>query len=294
MNPRAEQSTFQKVNNLSSSKLYKFIRPHSNMKTRAELSFHKSNIVPPKVEKAPLKSHANISTSANFGSKRVTPTVNGYQDQNIALDADKENIGSVSAMRVYTCSEKKFGTENGGNGVEKTAMHKVVVVVNDNEVTLHPHEPNSSSNEVDHQKDNLHHPCKSNDGSRNGTDHQEIEKDGVSTTQSKSLASSTKKGRCIFLRKDESSRDELEAIKESLKKDASSFLRSCGWYDQVHSCTNAKKRLCTVQSGGDGEDGNDLKRRLIGDVKSSFLQIPDELKAVLMNRLQKIGKKKYS
>ncbi|KAG2294734.1 hypothetical protein Bca52824_041403 [Brassica carinata] len=56
----------------------------------------------------------------------------------------------------------------------------------------------------------------------------------------------------------------------------------------------AKKRLCSEQSGGDGEDSNDLKRRLIGDVKSSSLQFPDELKAHLVNRLRKIGKKKYS
>ncbi|CAN7010918.1 unnamed protein product, partial [Brassica rapa subsp. trilocularis] len=31
-----------------------------------------------------------------------------------------------------------------------------------------------------------------------------------------------------------------------------------------------------------------------GDVKSSSLQIPNELKAHLVNRLRKIGKKKYS
>ncbi|CAF1704471.1 hypothetical protein HID58_053796 [Brassica napus] len=293
MNPRAEQSNFHKDNNMSSSKPHKFIRPNANMKPRAEQSLHKSNTIPPRVEKAPLKPHANISTSVNLGSKRVTPTVNGCQVQDIALDSDKENIGSVSAMKVYTCSEMKFGTENGGSGVEENGSAQGSSSHN-NEVKLHPHEPNGSSNGGDHHKDNLLHPWKSNDGSQNETDHQEIEKDGVSTTPSKVLAPSTKKDPCILLRKDEPSRHELEAIKESLKKDASSFLRTCGWYDQVHSSMRAKKRLCSEQSGGDGEDSNDLKRRLIGDVKSSSLQIPDELKAHLVNRLRKIGKKKYS
>ncbi|KAG2315718.1 hypothetical protein Bca52824_018840 [Brassica carinata] len=190
-------------------------------------------------------------------------------------------------MRVYTCSEKKFGTEIGGNGVKENGSSQgSSSSSNDNEVTLHPHELNGSSNGGDHHKDNLHHPCKSNDGSQNETDHQETEKDGVSTTtQSKALGSSTKEDPCIL---HESSRDKLEAIKESLKKDASSFLRSCGWYDQVQISMRAKKRLCTKQSG------NDLKRRLIGDAKSSSLQIPNELKAHLVNWLREIVKKKYS
>ncbi|KAJ4874085.1 Ubiquitin carboxyl-terminal hydrolase 25 [Raphanus sativus] len=290
MNPRAKQSNFQKDNNMPSSKPHKFIRPNASMKPSAEQSLHKGNHVLPQVEKAPLKPHANISTSVNLGAKRVTPTVNGYQGQDIALDANKENIGSVSATRVYTCPEKRFGIENGGNGVKENGSSQGSSSSNDNEVTLHPHEPNGSSNGGDHHKDNLLHSCESNDGSQNGTDHQEI-KDGASTTQPEVVGSSTNQDPCILLRKDESSRDELEAIKESLKKDASSFLLSCGWYDQVEISMRAKKRLCTEQSG---EDGNDLKRRLIGDVKSNSLQIPDELKAHLVNRLRKIGKKKYS
>jgi ubiquitin carboxyl-terminal hydrolase 36/42 len=56
---------------------------------------------------------------------------------------------------------------------------------------------------------------------------------------------------------------------------------------------HAKKRLRTEQSGG--EDGSDLKRRLIEDVKSSLKsQIPEELKADLVNRIWEISKKKYS
>ncbi|CAF2127583.1 unnamed protein product [Brassica napus] len=77
---------------------------------------------------------------------------------------------------------------------------------------------------------------------------------------------------------EEQSQDELEAIKESLKKDASSFLRTCGCF--VLSL-NSFRDLTVGPCAG-------------GDVKSSSLQIPDELKAHLVNRLRTIGKEKYS
>ncbi|KAL1212931.1 Ubiquitin carboxyl-terminal hydrolase 25 [Cardamine amara subsp. amara] len=287
--PQPEQS-FQNEN-LASSKPHKFIGPlKDNMKPQSEQGLHKDNLVSSKVEKAPLKPHAKVSISVKPGAKRVFPTVNGrfsfHQDQNVAPKANKENSVSVSPTRIYA---KKFGTENGSNGVKEhgSADHKV---------TLQPHErSNGSSNGGDHHKDNSH-PCKSN-GSQNGTDHQEIEKHGVSSSQSKALGSSTNEDPCILLRKDESSRAELKAIKESLEKDALSYLRSCGWYDKVQISMRAKKRLFTEQSGGEeGEDGNNLKkRRLIADVKTSLnSQIPEELKADLVSRIWEISKKKYS
>ncbi|KFK38805.1 hypothetical protein AALP_AA3G162400 [Arabis alpina] len=290
LQPRALQS-LQK-DDLSTSKTHKFIRPLKdvNLKPRTEQALQRDNLVSSKVEKAPLKPHGKISISVNIGAKRVSPTVNGRlsfdQDENIAPEVDKENSASVSPTRVNSGSEKVFGTENGCNEVKENGSAPASSS-NKHEVTLLPHERNGSSNGVDHHK-------KSN-GSQNGTDHQEIEKNGVNTTESKPSGSSTKEDHCILLRKDESSREELEAIKESLKKDASSYLRSCGWYDKVHTSMRAKKRLHTEQSGENGEDGNDLKRRLIEDVKSSLKsQIPEELKADLVNRIWEISKKKYS
>lgn len=286
MKPQAEQS-FQK-GNLASSKPHKFIRP----KPRAEQAPLEDNLLSSKVEKAPLRPHAKVSISVNLGAKRVSP-VNGrlsfHQDENIAPKANKENSVSVLPTKVNSGTERKFGTENGGNGVKENGS---APGSSNHKVALHPHErSNGSSNGGDHHKDNLH-PCGSN-GSQNGTAHPETERNGVSTTQSKGLCSSTKEDPCILLRKDESSRNELEAIKESLKKDALSHLRSCGWYDKVLISMHAKKRLRTEQSGG--EDGSDLKRRLIEDVKSSLKsQIPEELKADLVNRIWEISKKKYS
>ncbi|CAN8259375.1 unnamed protein product [Cochlearia groenlandica] len=292
--PQAEQS-FQK-NSLASSTPHKFIRPLKdvNMKPRAEQSLHRNNLVSSEVVKAPLKPHGKVSISVNLGAKRVSPTVNGsvsfHQDQNTSSKADKENIVSATPTRVYTCAERKFGTENGGNGVKENGS-ALGCSSNNKELTLHPHERNGYSNGGDHHhKDNLQ-PFKSN-GSQNGTNHKDTEKDSVNTTQSKALGSSTNKDPCILLRKDESSRDELEAIKDSLKKDAASYLRTCGWYEKVHIAMRAKKRLRNKdKSEGDGDD---LKRRLIGDVRSSKSEIPEELKAKLVNRLMEISKKKYS
>ncbi|EOA30054.1 hypothetical protein CARUB_v10013160mg [Capsella rubella] len=310
-------TTSHEVNGCETSKPQKFIGPLNgvNMKLQADQSFQKDNLVPTKphkfigpkarnqqalqednllsskVEKAPLMPHAKVSI--NLGAKRVSPSVNGrlsfHQDENIAPKANKENSVSVSSTRVFSGTERKFGTENGGNGVKENGT---APGSSNHKVTLQPHErSNGFSNGGDHNKDNLN-PCKSN-GSHNGTDQQETEKNGVTTTQSKAMGSSTKKDPCILLRKDESSRNELEAIKESLKKDALSHLRSCGWYEKVHISMRAKKRLRTEQE--EGEDGNDLKRRLIEDVKTSLKsQIPEELKADLVNRIWEISKKKYS
>lgn len=208
MKPQAEQS-FQK-DNLVSTKPHKFIGP----KPRTEQALQEDNLLSSKVEKAPLKPHAKVSISVNLGAKRVSPSVNGrlsfHQDENIAPKANKENSVSVSSARVFSGTERKFGTENGGNGVKENGG---ATGSSNHKVTLQSHErSNGSSDGGDHHKENLN-PCKSN-GSQKETNHQEIEKNGVTTSQSKALDSSTKEDPCILLRKDESSRNELEAIKE--------------------------------------------------------------------------------
>lgn len=230
--PRAEQS-FQKENQ-ASPKPHKFIRPLKDvniLKPRPEQNLHKDNLISSKVEKAPLKPHAKVVISVNLGAKRVTPSVSGrllsfHQDQNIAPAADKENSVSVSPTRVHSCSEKTTGTENGvkengsapggsSNNHDEVGIASSSNGGNHHEDSLNPCESNGSQNgTTHHQKGNLN-PCESN-GSQNGTTHhQEIEKEGVSTTiQSEASSSSTNEDPCILLRKDESSRDKLEAVKE--------------------------------------------------------------------------------
>ncbi|XP_010535000.1 PREDICTED: ubiquitin carboxyl-terminal hydrolase 25-like isoform X2 [Tarenaya hassleriana] len=138
------------------------------------------------------------------------------------------------------------------------------------------------------------HPHESS-GSGNGTDLHEVE-NGIATTLPKTLGSRRKldEDSHVFLRKDDLFRVKVEALKESLKKDAASYLRSCGWYDKVQASMHGRKRLYTEEAG-DGLDGSELKRRLITDAKSRFnSEIPESLKAELVKRLSDFGNERDS
>ncbi|XP_021832110.1 ubiquitin carboxyl-terminal hydrolase 25 [Prunus avium] len=96
---------------------------------------------------------------------------------------------------------------------------------------------------------------------------------------------------CILFARDDQSRAEVEGLKEILKKEASSVLRSCGWSDKVHSFMRSKKRLCAQQVGTD-PNSDEVKKLLIVDSKSAFLsQIPESLRADLVNRIRSFSQK---
>ncbi|XP_076896420.1 ubiquitin carboxyl-terminal hydrolase 25-like [Bidens hawaiensis] len=77
-----------------------------------------------------------------------------------------------------------------------------------------------------------------------------------------------------------------EELKESLKKEASSFLRNCGYSNEVASFMRAKK-LSIRDEGGDTLQRNELKRKMTADVKAVFIsQIPRSLKADLIKRIK--------
>ncbi|XP_022732901.1 ubiquitin carboxyl-terminal hydrolase 25-like [Durio zibethinus] len=90
---------------------------------------------------------------------------------------------------------------------------------------------------------------------------------------------------CILLSQDAESRAEVENMKEMLGKEASSFLRSCGWYNNVYSFMYLRKQLYR-QEIGSTLSGNDLEKKLIVDAKSTFIrQIPESLKEELIKLL---------
>ncbi|PRQ30707.1 putative ubiquitinyl hydrolase 1 [Rosa chinensis] len=56
-------------------------------------------------------------------------------------------------------------------------------------------------------------------------------------------------GSCILFERDAQSLEKVEELKEGLKKEALSVLRSCGWADEVFSFMRSRKRLCVDQVG---------------------------------------------
>lgn len=75
-----------------------------------------------------------------------------------------------------------------------------------------------------------------------------------------------------------------EELKESLMKEASLFLRTCDWVEEVQSFMHAKK-LCARENGALQEDA--LKRKLIAEAKATFTgRIPESLKTSLIKHIR--------
>ncbi|OMO74565.1 Peptidase C19, ubiquitin carboxyl-terminal hydrolase 2 [Corchorus capsularis] len=97
---------------------------------------------------------------------------------------------------------------------------------------------------------------------------------------------------CILLSRDAQSCAEVENMKETLKKEASSVLRSCGWYDDVYRFMYTRKKLCSLEVGIT-LTGNELEKKLIADAKPTFIpQIPESLKEEFIKRLQSLSQAK--
>ncbi|TYG59313.1 hypothetical protein ES288_D08G292100v1 [Gossypium darwinii] len=97
---------------------------------------------------------------------------------------------------------------------------------------------------------------------------------------------------CLLFSQDVRSRAEVENMKEMLKKEASSVLRSCGWYYNVYNFMNLKKQSYALEIGNT-LSGNDLEKKLIADAKASFIrQIPEPLKEELIKLIQCFSQRK--
>ncbi|KAJ9560691.1 hypothetical protein OSB04_005851 [Centaurea solstitialis] len=79
---------------------------------------------------------------------------------------------------------------------------------------------------------------------------------------------------------------------EGLGKEASSFLRNCGWTDEVQSFMRAKK-LCAREAGDDPLQRNELRRKLIADAKATLIsRLPESLKTDLIKRIRAFSQEK--
>ncbi|XWS16803.1 hypothetical protein CRYUN_Cryun33cG0011600 [Craigia yunnanensis] len=97
---------------------------------------------------------------------------------------------------------------------------------------------------------------------------------------------------CILLSQDAQSHAEVENMKEMMKKEASSVLRSCGWYYNVYSFMNLRKQSFALEIGST-LSGNDLEKKLIADAKATFIpQILESLKEELIKLLQSFSQTK--
>ncbi|KAI4323142.1 hypothetical protein L6164_022772 [Bauhinia variegata] len=76
-------------------------------------------------------------------------------------------------------------------------------------------------------------------------------------------------GTCILLAHDDQSRARVQELKDSLKRDASSVLRSCGYSDKVYSFMRSRKRL-HAEEAGNSLKLDEIRKSLITEAKRAF------------------------
>ncbi|KAJ6845853.1 putative ubiquitin carboxyl-terminal hydrolase 25 [Iris pallida] len=113
-----------------------------------------------------------------------------------------------------------------------------------------------------------------------------INKTYGTTSASKRKSSDTKRPKSSKFCTQDRTPGDLEKFKEVIATEASSYLRSCGWFDRVHDFMSVRKRRCT-QVTGSCPDETELRKQLIMDAGKNFLsQIPESLKESLIERLK--------
>lgn len=273
-----------------------------------------SNI--PRVDKLPSNQPIKFNFG-NTGSKKVSPTVNGkiHVNKNQLIENGDAKDSShmetsekgtkllengsgmykskeASAVDHSTHEENsKTGTTVNGNGVHN--YNKVDAIGSDNGQMLAVGNENgfqggsAKSAEPDGSEGNTAR-WQDYDESLNGRVQRQGDHSGSKRKSQDSSVSTT------FAEEGALSRAKFEEMVELLTKDASSVLRSCGWWDKVYSLMRSRKRLCAGGAGNIATDKDELKKLLIADAKSTYIsQIPESLKTNLIQRLKSFSQERH-
>ncbi|KAI3769425.1 hypothetical protein L6452_00527 [Arctium lappa] len=218
--------------------------------------------------------------TGNSGTKKFPATVN--MKIIVHNKENNENNGDAKASNSKKTSDKKIPLSEDKNGFSQNKL-----VANGNV------EIQRNSDEF------VANGCKSN-VTRNGTatgkvlGYQDVH-NGVAKSlpdKSDSKRKHEEQKACHLLSEDHQSLAKYEELKESLGKEASSFLRNCGWADEVQSFMRAKK-LCARDAGDDALQRNELKRKLIADAKATLIsRLPESLKTNLIKRIRAFSQEK--
>ncbi|XP_024960000.1 ubiquitin carboxyl-terminal hydrolase 25-like isoform X1 [Cynara cardunculus var. scolymus] len=248
--------------------------------------------------------------SSNFkktGEKKMPllEDKNGFS-QNRPVSAVSREESRSSLVVKGNGETLKSNTDFVANGCKSNGARKELATgkmpgyqeMHNGSANSHPdYQESQSSLVVETQKrstDFVANGCKSN-GARNeiatgkGSDYQEMHNGSAISHPDK--ASYKRKlheeqQSCSLFAEDFQSQAKDGKLKKFLQREASSFLRTCGWSDEVHSFMLAKKKCARVASSG-ASPGNELKRMLIADAKSTFIsRIPESIKSELIKHLK--------
>ncbi|KAK9937636.1 hypothetical protein M0R45_014413 [Rubus argutus] len=226
------------------------------------------------VDKVPSGPRMKFNINGNFSTKKTPATDNGKiacKNQFLRLKGEVQD--SVSLEK----SENAKISLINGDGLNRNKISDTVVA-KDRQAFSSPME-NGSTGSV---KTDL---CKGRDSLRveKVSDHSELDNNGHTVVAGPKRKSQDS---CILFSHDAPSLEKVEELKEGLKKEALSFLRSCGWADEVYSFMRSQKRLCMEQVGTTW-NGDEAKKLLIKDSKSTFIsKIPESLKGGFIKRIK--------
>lgn len=251
-----------------------------NGKACFEQASHRDILTVSKDVKAASSSQIRFS-AGNYNSRRAPTTGNGKVD--VHRTQSMEPNGDVKYSICKEKSEKDVASSinlNGFNGIRQGSA------TDSNGTSC-----DGKTGDINFEKPD-HGEVTRSRVTREGPLHNDLETCGVdggfeiSRSKRKSEESS-----CILFPQDAPSWARVEELKEVLKKEASSVLRSCGWSDKVYTFMHSRKRIC--QEAKNTSSISELKKFLIADAKKTFIsQIPESLKGELIERLQLISQQK--
>ncbi|KAM0040150.1 putative ubiquitinyl hydrolase 1 [Helianthus debilis subsp. tardiflorus] len=226
--------------------------------------------------KVPKSSHL-MSTDSQ--QPKVDPAASTKVDK--LLNGSQKKPGSLGTNGVKKFPEfiihNKENNDNNGDAkasYKKTSDKKIPLLEDKNGVSQNKHVANGNEFVANGYKNNA---------TTNGTETGKLHNGIVKNLSNESDLQRKRKEQKSC---DHKSLAKHEELKESLRKEASSYLRNCGFSDDVASFMRAKK-LSIRDECNDALQRNELKRKMIADAKAKFIsQVPQSLKSDLVKRIR--------
>ncbi|KAK1424033.1 hypothetical protein QVD17_19344 [Tagetes erecta] len=235
-------------------------------------------------------------------SNHLTSTDSQQQKVDSAMPSKVEKLLYVPQKKPVgfgNSGAKKFpiilhNKENNGSNGDVKALHstktsdkKLPLLEDKNGASQNKHVTNGNSEIQRNGAEFVANGCKNNAtriGTETGKLHNGIAK--YCSDESDAQRKHAEQKSSDSLVNDHKSPEKYEELKEALGREASSFLRNCGYSDEVASFMRSKK-LSTREEGNDALQRNELKRKMIADAKAMFIpQIPQSLKTELIKRIR--------
>ncbi|CAI0440733.1 unnamed protein product [Linum tenue] len=238
-----------------------------------------------KVDKVTSVTPIKFNITGNSVSKMVPQISNGRAEVHTKAN------GVANGTSGGKLQMGKLGKEPKSSVLENGSRHRA----KDNAVngeSYHPHAVASESKRSENGAVSSVKPlaCKSNglihkETAESRPAHHEAVNGASESHVSRSKRKLNVESSALFALDDES-RAKVDELKELLKQEASAFLRSSDWSNEVYTHMCSKKRLCAKEAGTT-HSAHDLKGMLITDAKRKFIpRIPAKLRGNLVKRLQ--------